>query len=183
MGKKYSQISNEHQIFIKKQKIFFIGTAMREGRINLSPKGMDSFRVINKHRIIWLNITGSGNETAAHIASNPRMTVMFTAFEGAPNILRLYGNATAVHKNDKQWSELYSLFTPSIGARQIFDMRVDLVQTSCGFATPLFSYEQERSEMDAWQKGKNEDDIREYWLKKNQTSIDGKPTYIKEKNL
>ena len=183
MGKQFAQISDEYKEFIQKQKIFFVGTAVSEGRVNISPKGIDSFRVMNGTRVVWLNVTGSGNETATHVRENPRMTILFTAFEGSAKILRLYGNAVAVHKNDKQWDELYSLFEPNIGARQIFDVQIDLVQTSCGFATPLFEYLQERDEMGEWLERKGEEGVREYWLKRNQTSIDGNPTYIEEGNL
>ncbi|HEY0893440.1 MAG TPA: pyridoxamine 5'-phosphate oxidase family protein, partial [Cellvibrio sp.] len=97
MGKRYSEISADIQEFIARQKLFFVGTATDDSRVNISPKGMDSLRVLDSNRVIWLNVTGSGNETAAHLQTHPRMTIMFAAFEGAPMILRLYGNARAIH--------------------------------------------------------------------------------------
>ena len=134
MAKLYEQISPKLQQFIEDQKIFFVATATADSRINLSPKGMDSLRILAPNRVAWLNVTGSGNETAAHVQENPRMTLMFTAFEDNPLILRIYGTATAVHKDDPEWQRLFPLFTPLPGARQIFDLTVDLVQTSCGMA-------------------------------------------------
>jgi predicted pyridoxine 5'-phosphate oxidase superfamily flavin-nucleotide-binding protein len=117
--------------FIKNQKIFFTGTAATEGRVNISPKGIDTFRVIDSNKIIWLNLTGSGNETAAHLIQNNRMTIMFCSFEEAPLILRLYGNANIYHAEDKEFNQYINLFEEIAGSRQIIEMEVDLVQTSC----------------------------------------------------
>ena len=136
MAKQYSEISDDLKHFIEAQKIYFVATAGSDGHVNLSPKGMESLRVLGKNRVVWLNVTGSGNETAAHIQENPRMTIMFAAFDGSPMILRLYGNARVIHRNDSEWSELIALFNPISGARQIFDLSVELVQTSCGMAVP-----------------------------------------------
>ncbi len=108
---------------------------------------MDSLRVLDQNRVIWLNVTGSGNETAAHTRENPRMTLMFAAFEGKPMILRLYGQSTAIHRDDPQWAELYAHFKPLPGARQIFDVSIDLVQTSCGMAVPNFEYAGDRQQL------------------------------------
>ncbi len=182
MGQKHTEISNKLKQFIEQQKIFFVGTATAESRINISPKGMDSLRVLDNNRIIWLNVTGSGNETAAHLQENTRMTIMFVAFEGPPMILRLYGKATVIHKNDSAWNDLFPLLKPLPGARQIFDLSIDLVQTSCGMGTPFFDYIEERDQLSDWALKKDDNALKEYWLLKNQTSIDGKPTYIKEKN-
>jgi len=182
MGHRYSEISDKLKGFIENQKIFFVGTATADSRINISPKGMDSLRVLDKNRVVWLNVTGSGNETAAHIQENSRMTIMFTAFEGDPVILRLYGNADVIHKNDSKWNELYSLFNPISGARQIFELTVDLVQTSCGMAVPLFDYVEEREQLNNWASRKGDAGIKKYWLEKNQLSMDGIPTHIKDKN-
>lgn len=178
MGKRYEEISPALQDFIARQKIFFVGTATDSSRVNISPKGMDSLRVLKANRVIWLNVTGSGNETAAHLLTHPRMTIMFAAFEGAPMILRLYGTAKAVHPTDAAWDELYSNFPPNPGARQIFDMQVDLVQTSCGMAVPFFDYVQEREQLNQWAEKKGEQGIRDYWRDRNQESIDGLPTGI-----
>ena len=120
MGKQLESISKNLQDFIEKQQMFFVATAATDGRVNVSPKGLDSLRILNPNLVIWLNSTGSGNESAAHILENPRMTIMFCAFDGAPLILRLFGKARAVHPRDAQWSELYTKFKPITGARQIF---------------------------------------------------------------
>lgn len=182
MGQKFSAISEKHAQFIAEQKIFFVATATADSRVNLSPKGMDALRVIGKNRVVWLNVTGSGNETAAHVQENPRMTLMFCAFAGNPMILRLYGHARVVHRNDTQWRDLFSLFDPIAGARQIFDLSVDLVQTSCGMGVPYFSFDGEREHLKNWAAKKGEEGLRHYWEEKNQTSIDGIPTHIVERN-
>ena len=178
MAKLYKQISPKLQQFIEDQKIFFVATATADSRINLSPKGMDSLRVIDSNRVAWLNVTGSGNETAAHVQENPRMTLMFTAFEDNPLILRLYGTAKAIHKDDAEWQLLFPLFTPLPGARQIFDLTVDLVQTSCGMAVPLYDYIGEREQLNAWATKKGEEGVETYWKETNHTSLDGKPTHF-----
>lgn len=183
MGQQFQELSEKHTQFIDQQKMFFIGTALAEGRVNISPKGMDSLRVLSPGRVAWLNVTGSGNETAAHVQQSPRMTIMFCAFEGKPLILRLYGQAKAVHKNDPDWEQLYPLFQPLPGARQIFDMSVELVQTSCGMAVPYFSYEGDRELLNDWAENKGEAGLQQYWQQKNQTSIDGVATHIVNKNL
>ncbi len=183
MAKRYSELSDSLKLFISEQKIFFIGTATSEGKVNISPKGMDSLRVISNNRVVWLNVTGSGNETAAHIQESPRMTIMFLAFSGTPMILRLYGNATVIHKNDPQWEVFYPMFKRIPGARQIFDISLDLIQTSCGMSIPYMDYIGEREQLNDWALKKGELGMEEYWLKNNQTSLDGKPTNIKLKNL
>ena len=182
MGKRYSEIPDKLKRFIEDQKIFFVATATADGRINISPKGMDSLRVLGVNRVVWLNVTGSGNETAAHVQENPRMTMMFAAFEGKPMILRIYGNARVIHKSDPEWKDMITLFRPLPGARQIFDLAVDLVQTSCGMGVPLYDYAGEREQLNEWANKKGEKGIKEYWKQKNQESIDGKPTRILEKN-
>jgi len=182
MGKKYFEISDKLKQFIENQKIYFVGTATADSRVNISPKGMDSLRILDKNRVVWLNVTGSGNETSTHIQENDRMTIMFSAFEGNPMILRLYGKAKVVHKNDPEWDKLFPLFTPIPGARQIFDLKVDLVQTSCGMAVPFFDYAKERNQLKDWAEKKGEEGIKEYWQQKNQESLDGKPTNIMNKN-
>jgi hypothetical protein len=132
--------------------------------------------------VVWLNLTGSGNETAAHIQEDSRMTLMFAAFEGKPMILRLYGNAKVIHRNDPDWHERFSLFAPLPGARQIFDLTVDLVQTSCGMGVPFFDYAGERALLDRWAVNKGENGLKMYWKEKNQVTLDGKPTHIMDKN-
>ncbi len=178
MGQRYTEISARHAQFIQQQKIFFVATAAREGRINLSPKGVDTLRVLGPNRVVWLNLTGSGNETAAHLLDSDRMTIMFCAFEGDPVILRLYGHARLYHSRDPEWGELVQLFPPVAGARQAVDLKVDLAMTSCGMGVPLFEYRGERGQLEAWAERKGRDGIEQYWRQKNQVSIDGKPTKI-----
>ncbi len=178
MSKVFQSIEEEHQEFIKDQKLFFVGTAMAEGRLNISPKGMDSFHVVDANRVLWLNMTGSGNESATHIQSQPRMTIMFCAFEGKPLILRLYGTATTYHPRDPQWAELVRTFPNAKGARQVFDVVIDMVQTSCGFGIPIMKYEEERTLLPDWAIKKGDEGIREYWENKNVTSLDGHDTGI-----
>jgi hypothetical protein len=183
VGQQYSSIPEKFISFIQQQNLFFVGTATEDSRVNISPKGMDSLRVINENRVVWLNVTGSGNETAAHVQQSPRMTIMFVAFEGAPLILRLYGHAKVIHKNDTQWKELQSLFGDMPGTRQFFDLDIDLVQSSCGMAVPFFDYKEEREQLIDWTRKKGEKGIEDYWHKKNQTSIDGLPTHIIKENI
>jgi hypothetical protein len=178
MGKKLDFITTELKEFIENQKLFFVGTAANDGRVNVSPKGTDSFRVIGKNKIIWLNLTGSGNETAAHLIKNNRMTIMFCAFEGKPLILRLYGEAKTYHKRDSDFYKYSNLFTENVGARQIIEMEVDLVQTSCGFAVPFMDFKEERTTLNSWANKQGEDKIKEYWKNKNILSIDGFKTKI-----
>ena len=183
MATQHPEISDKFKQFISQQKIFFVATAASDGTVNLSPKGMDSFRVLDANRVIWLNMTGSGNETSAHVQQNPRMTIMFTAFEGKPLILRLYGKARVVHQNDTDWNDLFSHFDPIPGFRQIFDCQVDLVQTSCGMSVPFYDYVEEREQLTNHSIKKGEQGIKDYWREKNQFSIDGQPTHIVDKNL
>lgn len=178
MGKRFDALSDRHGEFIGKQKMFFVATASAEGRVNLSPKGMDSFRILSPNRVVWLNLTGSGNETASHLLETPRMTVMFCSFEGEPLILRLYGKAKAWHPGEGSWEELYSLFPASVGARQVIEMEIDLVQTSCGFAVPLYAYQGQRTLLEEWAENRGPEGIRAYWSEKNTISLDGKPTGI-----
>ncbi len=175
MGKRYDAISSKHREFIERQKIFFVATAAPEGRVNVSPKGMDTLRVLGPNRVVWLNVTGSANETAAHLQESSRMTVMFAAFEGDSKILRLYGEARAVYEVDEEWRDLIELFPPIPGARQIFDMSVELVHTSCGMSVPIFEYVSEREDLNRWALKKGEDGIKEYWRERNSVSLDGKP--------
>jgi len=180
MAKFYDSISEKHQEFIKAQKIFFVATAAEDGRINLSPKGLDSLKVLDGNRVVWLNLTGSGNETAAHLKLVNRMTIMFCAFEGSPLIMRIYGAAKVVHKQDSDWAQYYKHFKKAKGARQIFEMTVESLQTSCGFAVPLMDYTADRPILNDWADKKSDAEIKEYWAQKNRVSIDGKATGIFE---
>jgi hypothetical protein len=182
MGSRFPELSDEHTQFIQQQRVFFVGTAAADGRVNVSPKGMDTLRVLEKNRILWMNLTGSGNETAAHILENHRMTLMFCAFEGSPLILRVYGHVNILHPRDAGWSELGALFPPSVGARQLVDMEIDLVQTSCGMGVPVLDFKEERQLLSQYYEHKGADAIVEYWGAHNQESLDGKPTRILAKD-
>lgn len=183
MGRQYSEIPDKLQRFISEQKIYFVATAGAGGRVNVSPKGMESLRILNGNRVVWLSVTGSGNETSAHVQEFPRMTLMFCAFEGNPMILRLYGQARVIHMNDPEWGDLYALFVPIPGTRQIFDLTVDLVQTSCGMGVPLYDYAGDRDDLRNWAVKKGPEGLEKYWREKNEISLDGKPTHILEKNF
>ena len=178
MAKRYEELSDDHIEFINHQKIFFVGTAANDGTINLSPKGFDSLRVLCPNHIVWMNITGSGNETAAHLSQNNRMTMMFCAFDRSPKVLRLYGKAEAIHPRDDRWTELGKLFNPHPSARQYVDFSIELIQTSCGFGVPFYEFTEERDNMDKWLEVKGRDNIEDYWKEKNQVSLDGLPTHI-----
>ena len=178
MAKQFPRIDEGHRAFIEEQHMFFTGSAGPEGRVNISPKGMDSLRVLGPNRIVWMNITGSGNETAGHLLENNRMTLMWCSFTTRPLILRCYGTANTLHAGDPGWDSLAPLFPALRSARQIFDVSVDLVQTSCGYAVPFMEYTSERDTMQKWVDAKSDDDIRAYWVEKNQTTIDGKPTGV-----
>ncbi|MCP4439494.1 MAG: pyridoxamine 5'-phosphate oxidase family protein [Aureispira sp.] len=180
MAKFFDEISSTLADFIREQKIFFVSTATADSRINLSPKGMDSFRVVNSKSIIWLNLTGSGNETAAHLLLNNRMTIMFCAFEGKPLILRLYGKAKIYHPRDVEYQEYIQFFPTLAGSRQIIQMDIDSVQTSCGYAVPFMDYKEERTQLKSWAEKQGKERIEQYWEDKNQSSIDGLPTQIIE---
>ena len=174
MGKKLDYLPTALQRFIADQKIYFVATAAEQGRVNLSPKGIDTFRIISENEVIWLNLTGSGNETQAHLAENNRMTIMFCAFEGAPNILRLYGQAKAILPNQTEWQKMIDLFPLVAGARQIIQLQMELVQTTCGYGVPFYEYRGERNTLLEWADKKGQNGIEEYWQTKNTVSLDGK---------
>ena len=166
--------------FIQRQQMFFVATAAPDGRVNLSPKGMDTLRIISDTQILWLNLTGSGNETAAHLLESPRMTLMFCAFDGDPMILRVYGNARTVQPGDKDWTGLSADLPNYAGSRQIFDLTIDLVQISCGTGVPVMDYQGQRGDnhLLRYYDELGVDGIRDYWLRKNSLSIDGRPTGV-----
>ncbi len=176
MGDRCEQLSEKHIEFINRQHLFFVGTAGCEGRVNVSPKGLDSLRVIDPSTVVWLNLTGSGNETAAHVLENQRMTLMFCSFEEKPLILRLYGQAEVIHPRDERWNELAALFPEYKSARQFFELHLDLVQNSCGFAVPYFEFQGDRPTLVDWAEPRSKDDIEAYWHLKNVHSLDGRNT-------
>ena len=182
MAKQFNRIALPHRAFIAAQHMFFVATAAPAGRVNTSPKGMDSLRVLSSNRILWRNSTGSGNETAGHLRLDRRMTLMWCAFDVQPLILRCYGTARAIHIGEQGWDAANGLFPHDIAARQLFDMTIDLVQTSCGFGVPRMEYQAERPDACAWSAEKGPDGILKYWDEVNRQTIDGFPTGI-EANL
>lgn len=183
MAKQFDGFEDAHRAFIAEQHVFFVATSADGGRINLSPKGGDSLRVLNPNRLVWMNLTGSGNETAGHLQVSPRMTVMWCSFTRRPLILRAYGTARTVHRNDDDWAELAALFPDDPGNRQVFDMAVGMIQTSCGYAVPFMDSARERPTLAHWARDKGEDGIRDYWREKNAETIDGFATGIDAGNL
>ena len=178
MAEQFDVLSDELQQWIKEQHIFFVSTAAKDGRINLSPKGQDSIRVVSESELLWLNLTGSGNETAAHLIDSNRMTIMWCAFEGPPRILRVYGQADAIHPRDPEWQACAKLLPPPLGARQYFRLHIQMAQTSCGYAVPQMDYVEDRKILSMWSEKRGQDGIEQYWQDANQVSIDGFPTKI-----
>lgn len=178
MAEKFPELNSKHIEFIRKQHMYFVGTAGREGYVNVSPKGMDSFRIISASEVAWLNLTGSGNESAAHVLENGRMTVMFCSFDKQPLIMRLYGVAGVTHPRDDEWARLVALFPDHAGARQIFRLKLDLVQTSCGYAVPRYQLIDERPTLTRWAENHGPAGIEQYWQDKNTRSLDDKETGI-----
>jgi hypothetical protein len=175
MGKSFPAILPEHEDFIKKQHIFFVGSAPldAEGHINISPKGHDVLRIFSPTEVAYLDLTGSGNETSAHIEDNGRITIMFMALEGPPEILRLYGTGRVILPDMSEWDELAQHFDLLLGARQIIFIHVHEVKTSCGYSVPFFSYTGERDTLQKWAAQKGEQGLIDYRQQKNFTSMDG----------
>ena len=176
MGKFHTEITPELREFIAGQQMFFTASATATGRVNVSPKGMDSFRCLDERTVAYLDLTGSGNETAAHLRTDGRMTILFCAFTGKPMILRLYGHGVVVPLECSRGRELHSLFPSTPGERHIIVLNVESVQTSCGFAVPLFEFKEQRDVLVNWAVKQGEEGLKEYRLRKNTTSIDGLPT-------
>lgn len=183
MAKRFDAMAPEHRAFIERQKIFFTASAAREGRVNVSPKDAAALRVLSANRVIYRDLTGSGNETAAHLLENGRLTLMFCAFEGAPLILRLYGQGRAVARGCDEYRELLAAWFGNeepLGTRQVMVLDVDLVQTSCGYGVPEFAYVGERPTLTRWAEAKGPAGIEEYWRTRNARSLDGLPTGMEE---
>ncbi len=175
MAKIYAEITPEVQRFIEGQSLFFVATAPLDpaGHVNLSPKGQDCFRVCGSRRVAYLDLTGSGNECAAHLTENGRITFMFCAFSGAPRILRLYGTGRVVLPETADWAAMRGSFPALPGARQIIVAEIDRVQTSCGMGVPLMGYVVQRENLNAWAEAKGETGLIAYREEKNHRSIDG----------
>ncbi len=180
MAKCFDRITDELQAFIAAQQMFFVATAPLSptGHVNVSPKGLDSFRVLSPHRVAYRDLTGSGNETSAHLQENGRITLMFCAFQGEPKILRLYGQGRTVLPDQPEWAELLAVFPAIAGTRQIIVADIERVQTSCGFAVPLYEYVDQRDILVNWAEKKGNPGVKQYWREKNQVSIDGLPTPV-----
>ncbi|MDV7341057.1 pyridoxamine 5'-phosphate oxidase family protein [Terasakiella sp. A23] len=179
MAQFFDQITDEMKEFIEKQKMFFNASAPIEGgHVNVSPKGMDCFRIIGDNQVAYLDITGSGNETSAHLRQNGRITIMFCAFDGKPKIIRLFGTGRVVVPTDEEWMGLSAAFDLSKpGIRQIIMINVHKTQTSCGMGVPFYAYEGDRSDLlDYWDKG-GEEFVKKYQAKKNVKSMDGLDAY------
>jgi hypothetical protein len=180
MGKVFEVINDDLQTFIMRQHMFFVATAplSGDGHINLSPKGMDTFRVLSDHEVAYLDLTGSGNETSAHIRENSRITFMFCALEGSPNVLRLYGQGRVILPIDPEWEALSSKFTLYTGTRQIIAAQITRVSTACGYAVPLYEHQGQRDILVKWAEHKGDDGLKAYWQEKNLCSIDSLPTAL-----
>lgn len=183
MAKQFSTLSAQHEAYIAKQHLFFTATAAPTGRVNMSPRSTSALRVLGANAIAYLDRIGSGNETAAHLRLSDRMTIMFCAVDGPPQILRLYGKGQILPKGSAAYSDLlqgaFGGEEPR-AARQIVRLDFDLVQTSCGYGVPLYTYEGERPSLDNWANAKTEEDLIAYQQEKNQVSMDGFPTGIFE---
>jgi hypothetical protein len=173
MGSTYECLLPEHETFIKEQHMFFVGTAATNGYVNISPKGHDVFRILSPNKVAYLDLTGSGNESSAHVTENNRMTFMFVSFQGKPLILRLYGDGKVILPDSKEWSELAGHFNLYAGFRQIIVSEINIVKTSCGYSVPSYSYEGDRNLLIDWALNKGEEKLVQYRKDKNSTSMDG----------
>ncbi|MEL7543973.1 MAG: pyridoxamine 5'-phosphate oxidase family protein [Pseudomonadota bacterium] len=182
MPGEFSHLTPRFVSFVESQPLFFVATAARDGRVNVSPKGLDTLRVLSPTRIVWLSLSGSGNETAAHVRSVNRVTLMFCAFTGEALILRVYGTCQVAHPGDAAWEALAAHFPTYPGARNIFDMGIQSVQTSCGTGVPVMSVERERGpdELLPFYAAMSDAELKAYWHKKNVRSIDGLETGLFE---
>lgn len=177
MGRSYESITDQMASFVERQHMFFVATAPSGdgGHVNLSPKGLDSFRVLGPNRVAYLDLTGSGAETIAHVRQNGRITFMFCAFEGKPDIVRFYGEAQVHRPQDATFGDLRPLFGEHEAVRSIITADIDRTSSSCGFAVPLMTHAGDRHTLTKYFENKSDDDVEAYWIEKNQTSIDGLP--------
>lgn len=180
MAQWYESITPMLDEFIRDQHMFFVASAPLDptGHVNLSPKGLDCFRILSPTSVAYLDLTGSGNETSAHMEENGRITLMFCSFAGSPRILRLYGHGRVVLPSGAEWAELAALFPALPGARQIVVATLSGVQTSCGFAVPLMDFVGQRDTLIRWAETKGDDGVAAYQREKNTTSLDGLPTTL-----
>jgi hypothetical protein len=177
MSEVFESIPERMRAFIEAQRMFFVATAPlgASGRVNLSPKGLDTFRVLDARSVAYLDFVGSGVETIAHLRENGRIVLMFCAFDGPPNIARLHGRGEAIEPGDPRFESLAAKFPSAPGVRSVIQVRVERASDSCGYGVPLFEYRRERSALGAWAEKKGPDGVRRYQEEKNAASIDGLP--------
>jgi predicted pyridoxine 5'-phosphate oxidase superfamily flavin-nucleotide-binding protein len=185
MGKQFPVMTPAHREFIARQRIFFTASATAASRVNVSPRPTDALRVLDERTVAFLDLTGSGSETAAHLRADGRITLMFCALDEPPNILRLYGRGASFPRTSEDYTALLaSAFgnQEPLGARQIVRIDIDLVQTSCGYGVPLFEYVGERDTLRRWAEKKGDAGLEEYRRQNNVRSIDGLPTGLAEED-
>lgn len=175
MGKSYSEIDEHISKFIQQQHVFFVATApsAADGHINVSPKGLDSFRILSSKRVAYLDLIGSGVETIAHVSENGRIVLMLCAFQGPPNVVRLHGIARVLRPSDPEFPGLVPHFPSYDSTRAIIIVHVTRVSSSCGYGVPLMKYEGERTQLFAWAARKGPEGLKAYQREKNARSIDG----------
>jgi hypothetical protein len=180
MARTHEGITEELARFITRQHVFFVGTAPSgpDGHVNVSPKGLDTFRLVDEHTVAWLDLTGSGIETVSHLRDNGRIVVMFCAFDGQPRIVRLHGRGEVLALDATEASRLIGLFPGYPGARSVIRVDVERIATSCGYAVPLMDYRGERSTLVEWAERKGRDGIAAYHAETNAASIDGLPGLV-----
>jgi predicted pyridoxine 5'-phosphate oxidase superfamily flavin-nucleotide-binding protein len=176
MGRVLEAITDELAGFIAAQRVFFVATAPTDGgHVNLSPKGLDTFAVLDPNTVAYLDLTGSGIETVAHLRENGRITIMFCAFDGNPNIVRLYGRGEVLAIGEPDADALLPRFGSYPGARSVIRVHVDRVSTSCGYGVPRLTYDGERDQLTTWAERRGPDGLVGYREEKNAVSIDGLP--------
>jgi len=183
MGNTHNAIDADLATWISKQPVFFVGTAPLSptGHVNVSPKGGDAFRVLGPNQVAYQDYTGSGAETAAHLTENGRIVIMFCAFEGPPQILRLHGRGEVVTPGDARFESVSKYFPPHPGQRAFISISVERVSLSCGHGVPLMDFRQRRDLIEKWSAVKGPDGLKEYRAQKNRRSIDGLPAFTNEK--
>ncbi len=174
----FDRIDDSIREFISRQRMFVTGTAASTGRINVSPKGMDTFRILDEKTVAYLDVTGSGNETSAHIKHDGRLTIMMCSFEQKPLILRIYGRGEVVLPGDARWPEVSAHFEVLPGTRQIVVLHIESMQTSCGYGVPRMQYQGDRNTLVEYAESKGEAGIATYQQKNNLQSIDGFSTHL-----
>jgi len=177
VGKNYDTINDSLKDFIQRQQMFFVATAplSKSGTINLSPKGLDSLRILDDQTVVYADFVGSGIETLAHVKENGRIVVMFCAFEGPPKIVRLHGLGEAIEPSHKDFQQLCSQFPEYPGLRCFIRIRCDRISDSCGFGVPLYDYVGQRSQLIDWAVSKGVEGVAKYQMKENARSLDGLP--------